>query len=157
MLYLSKKGFDFIKGFESLRLKAYRDAVGVWTIGYGSTSGVKEGQIITREEAEDLLIHDVWFFEVGVRDLVKVPLTQEQFDALVSFAFNVGLDQDEDDKAEGLGDSTLLKKLNKGDYQGAGDQFLLWNKAGGKVLRGLTRRREAERLLFLEGQYGLVK
>lgn len=156
MLYLSKKGFDFIKGWEALRLKAYLDGGGVWSIGWGHTKGVREGLVITREDAEDFLIEDVWYFETGVRDLVKVPLTQEQFDALVSFSFNVGLDQDEDDKAEGLGDSTLLKKLNKGDYEGAADELPKWNKDNGKVVRGLTRRRAAERTLFLEGSYGLV-
>ncbi len=156
MLYLSKKGFDFLRRWEGCKLKAYKCSAGVWTIGYGHTKNAKEGQVISQLLADDLLLEDVWYFEQGVRDLVKIPVTQEQFDALVSFGFNVGLDQDEDDKAEGLGDSTLLKKLNAGDYEGAGDQFLLWDKAKGKVVPGLSRRRRAERALFLEGIYELA-
>jgi lysozyme len=88
-------------------------------------------------------------FEQAVNSLVKVKLTQNQFDALISFVYNVGADIDADNIAEGLGDSTLLKKLNAGDYKGAADQFLKWDKANGKVMKGLTIRRQAERALFL--------
>jgi lysozyme len=151
--YLSKAGFDFIKGWEGCRLKSYKDGGGVWTIGYGHTKGAREGQVISQLLADDLLIEDVYYFEVGVNDLVKVPLTQAQFDALLSFSFNVGLDQDPDDIAEGLGDSTLLRKLNKGDYENAGLEFLRWDKDNGKVVKGLTRRRKAESNLFLHGVY----
>lgn len=154
MLFLSKKGFDFIRLWEGCKLKAYQDGGGVWTIGYGNTKYAKQGLVISQALADDFLMEDVYYFENGVNDLVKVPLVQTQFDALVSFAFNVGLDQDPDDKAEGLGDSTLLRKLNAGDWRGAGLEFLRWDKDNGKVVRGLTKRRQAESKLFLEGIYG---
>lgn len=139
---ISKKGLDLIKTFEGLELKAYKDSVGVLTIGWGSTgSHVKPGMSITKEQAEELLKQDVSRFEKGVNDLVKVPLIQNQFDALVSFSFNLGLGN--------LKSSTLLRKLNASDYSGAASEFLRWNRAGNKVLAGLTRRRIAERDLFL--------
>lgn len=139
---ISQKGIDLIKSFEGLELKAYKDSVGVTTIGYGSTgSHVSIGMTITKEQSEQLLKKDLERFEKGVSDLVKVPLNQNQFDALVSFAFNLGLGN--------LKSSTLLKKLNASDYIGASKEFERWNRAGGKVLNGLTRRRIAERDLFL--------
>lgn len=136
----SNIGLALIREFEGLRLTAYQDAVGVWTIGYGATRGVKKGQKITEPQAEELLREDVARFEPEVLRLVKVPLSQAQFDALVSFAYNLG--------SKSLGSSTLLRMLNAGDYKGAAGQFDRWNKAGGKVLAGLTRRRAAERKLF---------
>ncbi|WP_342622623.1 lysozyme [Pseudomonas alkylphenolica] len=138
----SQRGLSLIKSFEGLRLLAYRDAVGVWTIGYGATRGVKAGMSITKEQAERMLINDVQRFEPEVERLVKVPLTSNQWDALVSFTYNLG--------AANLESSTLLRLLNADDYAGAAEQFPRWNKAGGKVLPGLVRRREAERVLFLE-------
>lgn len=139
---ISQKGIDLVKSFEGLELKAYKDSVGVATIGYGSTgSHVSMGMTITKEQAEQLLKKDLERFEKGVSELVKVPLNQTQFDALVSFSFNLGLGN--------LKSSTLLKKLNTSDYNGAADEILRWNRAGGKVLAGLTRRRIAERDLFL--------
>lgn len=139
---ISQKGINLIKQFEGLELKAYRDSVGVLTIGYGSTgSHVSVGEVITEAQAETLLIKDLSRFESGVTELVKVPVTQNQFDALVSFSFNLGLGN--------LKSSTLLKKLNAKDYTGASKEFERWNKAGGKVLNGLTRRRLAEKELFL--------
>jgi lysozyme len=138
---ISQTGVDLIKHFESLQLDAYRCSAGVWTIGYGHTKGVKQGDRITEQEAERLLESDLELFERGVLRSVKVKLTQSQFDALVSFSFNVGLGA--------LGHSTLLRRLNEGDIFGAADQFLRWDKAGGKVLAGLVRRRKAERALFL--------
>lgn len=138
---ISKKGLDLIKEYEGLELKAYKDSVGVLTIGYGSTgSHVKPGMTITAQEAEALLLKDVERFEKGVAAAVKVPLNQNQFDALVSFSFNLGLGS--------LQKSTLLRKLNAGDYAGAQAEFKRWNKAGGVVLRGLVRRRASEALLF---------
>lgn len=138
---ISKKGLDLIKEYEGLELKAYKDSVGVLTIGYGSTgSHVKPGMTITAQEAEALLLKDVERFEKGVAAAVKVPLNQNQFDALVSFSFNLGLGS--------LQKSTLLRKLNSGDYAGAQAEFKRWNKAGGVVLRGLVRRRASEALLF---------
>ena len=148
-MYISKKGLDLIKLFESLELKAYRCPAGIWTIGYGHTKGVYPGMVITEELADKFLVDDVWNFEREVESLVTVEITQGQFDALVSFAFNVGSDIDDDLIAEGLGDSTLLRLLNKRDFQGAADEFPKWNKSRGKVLNGLTKRRKAERELFL--------
>ncbi|MNJ42904.1 Lysozyme RrrD [compost metagenome] len=138
----SQRGFSLIKSFEGLRLQSYQDAVGVWTIGYGTTRGIKPGMSITKDQAERMLVNDVQRFEVEVERLVKVPLTTNQRDALISFTYNLG--------SANLESSTLLRLLNRGDYAGAAEQFPRWNKAGGKVLPGLVRRRDAERALFLE-------
>lgn len=142
----SDKGIALIKQFEGCKLTAYQDSVGVWTIGYGWTQPVdgkpvRAGMTIKQETAERLLKTGLVSYESDVSRLVEVGLTQGQFDALVSFTYNLG--------ARSLSTSTLLRKLNAGDYAGAADEFLRWNKAGGKVLSGLTRRREAERALFL--------
>lgn len=142
----SDKGIALIKQFEGCKLTAYQDSVGVWTIGYGWTQPVdgkpvRAGMTIKQETAERLLKTGLVSYESDVSRLVKVGLTQGQFDALVSFTYNLG--------ARSLSTSTLLRKLNAGDYAGAADEFLRWNKAGGKVLNGLSRRREAERALFL--------
>lgn len=142
----SEKGITLIKQFEGCKLTAYQDSVGVWTIGYGWTQPVdgkpiRAGMTIKQETAERLLKIGLVSYESDVSRLVKVGLTQGQFDALVSFTYNLG--------ARSLSTSTLLRKLNAGDYAGAADEFLRWNKAGGKALTGLTRRREAERALFL--------
>lgn len=146
----SKTGIALIKHFESFRPSPYLCDGGKWTIGWGHTKGVtKDTKAITLAEGEVLLAEDLIEFEDAVTDLVVVPLDQHQFDALVSFAFNVGPDIDADTIAEGLGDSTLLKLVNAGDTKGAADQFLRWNKAKGRVLGGLVRRRKAERDMFL--------
>lgn len=142
----SEKGIALIKQFEGCKLTAYQDSVGVWTIGYGWTQPVegkpiRAGMTIKQETAERLLKTGLVSYESDLSRLVKVGLTQGQFDALVSFTYNLG--------ARSLSTSTLLRKINAGDYAGAADEFLRWNKAGGKVLNGLTRRREAERALFL--------
>ena len=142
----SEKGIALIKQFEGCKLTAYQDSVGVWTIGYGWTQPVdgkpiRAGMTIKQETAERLLKTGLVSYESDVSRLVKVGVTQGQFDALVSFTYNLG--------SRSLSTSTLLRKLNAGDYAGAADEFLRWNKAGGKVLNGLTRRREAERALFL--------
>ncbi len=147
---ISQRGVDLIKRHEGLRLQAYRDAVGVVTIGYGHTRTARIGQVISPGDAEALLRADLDGFELGVARLVTRPINQSQFDALVSFAFNVGLDIDADRRAEGLGDSTLLALVNAGCDQEAAIEFLKWNKAGGRPLLGLTRRRLAEAQLFLE-------
>ena len=139
----SAAGLDLIKGFESYSATAYLCPAKVLTIGYGHTgSDVKPGMRITVQRGMELLAQDVNRFERAVNRLVTVPLTQGQFDALVSFAFNVG------EGAGGLQTSTLLKKLNARDYAGAAAQFNLWNKSKGKVLAGLVRRRAAERKMF---------
>lgn len=145
----SADGVMLMHYFESCSLKAYPDPGSKngepWTIGWGHTGPeVKPGLAWTQQQADDAFIADLRHFERGVTSLVNVPLTQGQFDALVSFAYNVGLDIDSDTIAEGLGDSTLLRKLNAGDYAGAALEFLKWNKNDGKPMRGLTRRRHAE-------------
>lgn len=132
--------YELTKRFEGLRLQAYSDVVGVWTIGYGHTRGVKRGDTCTEAQADQFLKGDMWICEAAVKRLVHVPLTQGQYDALCDFVFNLG---------EGnLASSTLLRKLNVRDYVGAREEFLRWNKAGGKVLSGLTARRKAEYELF---------
>ena len=138
----SEKGFDLIRKYEGLQLAAYVCPGGKLTIGYGHTGpDVTEGRRIDAEEANELLGRDVERFERAVNELVTVPMTQGMFDALISFSFNLG--------AGSLKSSTLLKKLNADDREGAADEFLKWNKAKGKVLAGLTARRESERELFL--------
>ena len=137
---ISQEGLALIKKFEGCELEAYKCAAGVWTIGYGSTKGVKEGDTITQEEADKLLLHEMEEYEGYVNDLVTVDLSQNQFDALVSWVFNLG--------PANLKASTLLKVLNAKDYEGVPAQIKRWNKAGGKVLQGLIRRREAEAFLF---------
>ena len=138
----SQRGLSLIKSFEGLRLQAYQDSVGVWTVGYGTTRGVSAGMSITKEQAERMLLNDVQRFEPELDRLVKVALNQNQWDALMSFVYNLG--------SANLASSTLLKLLNKGDYRGAADQFPRWVNAGGKRLEGLVKRRAAERALFLE-------
>lgn len=137
----SQKGVSLIKSFEGLRLKSYQDSVGVWTIGYGTTRGIGPNMTITNEQAERMLMNDLTRFEPELDRLVTVPLSQSQWDALMSFTYNLG--------AANLGSSTLLKLLNAKDYAGAAAQFPRWNKAGGQVLAGLTKRRAAEQQMFL--------
>ena len=142
---LSQRGIDLIKQFEGYSSKAYPDpATGgaPWTIGYGTTKGVKPGMIITAEQAEKMLRDDVAKFESGVSALLKVPTTQGQFDAMVSLAYNIGLGN--------FGKSTLLRKHNEKCYSCAAGQFPAWNRANGKVMNGLTRRRNAERALYMQ-------
>lgn len=142
---ISDKGLELIKSFEGLSLKAYPDP-GTGgepiTIGYGHTGGVKLGDEITQEEADELLRLDVHRFEECVNESVEVEMTQGMFDALVSFSYNCG--------CASLKASTLLKLLNQGNKEAAAQQFGRWNKSVGKVLPGLTRRREAEKKLFME-------
>jgi lysozyme len=139
----SSSGINLIKSFESLALDSYVCPAGKLTIGYGHTgSDVREGMHVTAEQAEATLRQDLVRFENAVNTAVTAPLRQSQFDALVCFTFNVG--------AGNFGSSTLLKLLNQRDYAGAANEFLRWDHGGGKVLPGLTRRREAERALFLQ-------
>ena len=143
---ISQTGINLIKSFEGLRTKAYKavPTEKYYTIGYGHYgSDVRVNQVISEKEAEKLLRDDVQSFVDGVNKLVKVDVTQNQFDALVSFAYNVGL--------SALKSSTLLQYLNAGNFQKAADEFLRWNKSGGKVYTGLVKRREQERALFLTG------
>lgn len=140
------RGIELIKEFEGCRLTAYKCPAGVWTIGYGHTGtvdgkAVASGMTITAAKATQLLKSDLAKFEAAVNSYVTAPITQNMFDALVSFTYNCG--------AGALKSSTLLKKLNARDYDGSAAEFPKWNKAGGKVLNGLVRRRERERQLFL--------
>lgn len=140
---ISEKGLALIREFEGFKPFAYRDSAGLWTIGVGHK--LKPGERypigITEVQAEALLKQDAATAEGDVNRLVKVVLTQNQFDALVSWTYNLG--------GGSLEHSTLLRLLNEGDYAGAADQFPLWDHAGSKVSEGLLRRREAERMMFL--------
>lgn len=150
---VSQEGEALLHYFESCRLEAYPDpgtGGDPWTIGWGHTGPeVVPGLVWTQEMADAAFRNDLSRFERDVDSLLDVPVSQGQFDALVSFAYNVGSDIDADDVAEGLGDSTLLKKLNRGDYEGASLEFPKWCRAGGREMLGLKRRRWAEQALFL--------
>lgn len=140
---ISNEALEALKHFEGLSLVAYRDPVGIWTIGHGHTKTVKPGQKITEKEAENLLRFDLLEAESCVEralETPEVPTTQGQFDALVLFVFNVG--------CHAFRNSTMLRKLREGDYDGAHDEFPRWKHAKGKVLPGLVRRRAAEQVLF---------
>lgn len=140
---------ELVAGFEGFRAKPYRCPAGVWTVGFGSTRDATGAPVtartpaVTREGATALLRRDLEAFAASVALLVRVPLTEPQRAALCSFAYNVG--------AKAFGTSTLLKKLNTGDYAGAAAEFDRWNKSGGEVLRGLVARRAVERRLFETG------
>ena len=142
----SNSGINLIRSFEDLRLKAYDDGVGVWTIGYGTTAingvAVKKGDTCTAEQAKSYMAQDLKKFESSINTSVKVPLNQNQFDALVSLTYNIGIGA--------FKSSTLLKKLNAKDYKGAAEQFPRWNRGGGRVLNGLIKRRKIEMELFLK-------
>ena len=140
MRVTSEEGMALIKKFEGCELEAYQCSANVWTIGYGHTRDISEGDTCTQAEADEMLVDDLQEFEGYVNELVNVDLTQSQFDALVAWTYNLG--------PGALKESTLLRKLNEGDYKDAPYQIKRWNRAGGKVLDGLVRRREAEALLF---------
>lgn len=149
----SPAGRAFLTLKEGKRLAAYQDSVGVWTIGVGHTAAAgspapARGMTITDAECDAILSRDLAAFEAGVDAAVAVPLAQHEFDALASFAFNVGLGA--------LRGSTLLRKLNGGDREGAAAQFGAWVKAGGKTLAGLVSRRADEAALFRTGVYAGV-
>ena len=143
-LTYSKDGLAITEQFEGCRLVAYQDQVGVWTIGYGHTgSGVASGLTITQDQAIDLLASDVAASAAYVNAAVTVELQQNEFDALVDFVFNLG--------RGAFAGSTLLKNLNAGQFDAAATQFDLWDHAGGQVVAGLLRRRQAEQAMF-QGQ-----
>ena len=134
-------GIELIKSFEGCRLTAYKDVVGIWTIGFGHVGDIaQEGREIDQETADAILCEDLGKFEDGVSALVRIPISENAFSALVCFAFNLGL--------HALAGSTLLKKVNSSDPS-AKDEFGKWCKAGGKVIPGLVRRRTAEAQLFV--------
>lgn len=143
----SQQGIDFIKRHEALRLHAYKDAVGVWTIGYGHTSTAKQGMIITEAEAETLLKQDLKIAEDEINRHL-LPLRQHQFDAVVSFVFNVGVGS--------FKRSTLLKRLKMDvNHPDIANQFNRWVYGGGRILKGLVKRRKEEANLYLNGVYYL--
>jgi lysozyme len=139
----SQEGIDLIKSFEGCELTAYKCSAGVWTIGYGHTRDVTESTTCTQDKAEVLLKSDLYEFERYVNNLVTVPLTQCQFDALVCFTYNLG--------PTNLKSSTLLRVLNSGDYEAVPAQLIRWDKVNGRPLAGLTRRRIAEVDLWNKG------
>ena len=143
---LSDNGMKLLEQFEGLRLESYLDSANIYTIGFGSIkysdgSNVRKGDKITKDQAKQYKLHDLKEFESTVNTSVTVPLSQNQYDALVSLSYNIG--------SGAFKNSTLLKKLNSGDYKGAAEQFLVWNKVNSKRVQGLVNRREAERNLFL--------
>lgn len=144
---INKAGLALIKEFEGFRAKAYLDPVGILTIGYGTTSAagvgitVKPGMRISEAQAEMYLSAAINKFASQIDPLIKVPINENERAAFLSLAYNIG--------PGAFGKSSALRKFNEGDKRGAADAILLWNKAGGRVLAGLTRRREAERALFL--------
>lgn len=142
---ISAEGLALIKKFEGCRLEAYQDSVSVWTIGFGHTKEVNEGDTCTREEAEDMLATELEEYEGYINDLVDVPLLQNQFDALVAWVYNLG--------PTNLRESTLLRVLNEENYAQVPSEIKRWNRAGGNVLEGLVRRREAEALLFQDDDW----
>lgn len=138
---INKEGLSIIKKYEGLKLQSYLCPAKVWTIAYGHTKDVKEGMVITKEQADKLLIEDIINFELGVSKLVHSVINENQFSALVSFAFNLGL--------ANLKRSTLLKKVNANPNDTTiKNEFSKWNKCGGKILAGLIKRRESEAELF---------
>ncbi|PKF34909.1 lysozyme [Acinetobacter proteolyticus] len=144
---ISAHGINLITSFEDLKLNAYDDGTGIWTIGFGTTvypnkARVKKDERCTLEQAKSFFQYDLRRFEKTVNEAVRVPISQNQFDALVSLAYNIG--------SNAFKNSTLLKYLNALAFQDAADQFLVWNKGGGKVLKGLIHRRQVERSLFLK-------
>tara|TARA_Y100001938_G_scaffold73335_1_gene101598 strand:- start:552 stop:1013 length:462 start_codon:yes stop_codon:yes gene_type:complete len=145
MMQLSKTGIELLKHFEGCELKAYQDSVGVWTIGYGHTKGIYEGLEITQSEAEKMLIDELPEYEGYISDKVVPMLQQHEFDALVCWVYNLG--------PTNLSSSTMLKKLNAGEFKEVPFQMKRWDKAGGQPLLGLTRRRNAEALLFKGEQW----
>lgn len=141
----SPNGIAVMHYFESCKLTAYPDPGSIngdpWTIGWGHTGPeVRKGLTWTQQQADETFVHDLGKFERGVEQVKQVELNQGQFDALVSFAYNLGLNA--------LRGSTLMRKVNARDFEGAAMEFRRWNKNDGKPMRGLTRRRAAEECLF---------
>lgn len=136
----SEEGKALIKKFEGCELEAYQCSANVWTIGYGHTAGVNEGDVCTQEDADRMLAEDLEEFEGYVREAVDVPLEQNEFDALIAWTYNLG--------PGSLQSSTMLKRINESNFDEVPNEMRRWNKSGGQVLDGLVRRREAEALLF---------
>lgn len=138
---LSKNGYKLLKQFEGCRLKAYKDIVGIWTIGYGFTKGVKEGDVTTQAQCDARLVEELREYEDAVRKALIASYSQNEFDAIVLLTWNIGI--------AGMARSSVVKAHNRLDNQAAARAFGLWNKAGGKEVVGLTRRRASEAALYL--------
>lgn len=137
----SEAGLKLTESFEGCRLTSYQDSGGIWTLGYGHVQGITEGMTCTQEQAEEWLDEDIQWAERIVNQYVVVQLSQNQFDALVDFVFNIG--------SGNFVSSSLLEFLNQGSYQSAAQEFPRWDRAAGQVLPGLLRRRQAEQAMFL--------
>jgi len=143
---INRAGIELLKRWEGCRLKAYRDSVGVLTVGFGHTSAagppiVKEGMTITQQEAEDILVRDLVKYEAAVSKALKRTPNENQFSAMVSLCYNIG--------PGAFAGSSVVRQFNGGNTLTAADSFLLWNKAGGVILAGLAKRRADERKLFM--------
>jgi len=137
---ISEDGLELIKKFEGCETSAYQDSVGVWTIGFGHTKGVEEGQTCSIEDAESMLADEMDEYEGYINDMVRVDLQQHEFDSLVAWVYNLG--------PTNLNESTMLKVLNGGQFDRVPDEMNRWTRAGGEILEGLVRRRQAESLMF---------
>ena len=137
---ISEDGLELIKKFEGCETSAYQDSVGVWTIGFGHTKGVEEGQTCSIEDAESMLADEMDEYEGYINNMVKVELQQHEFDSLVAWVYNLG--------PTNLSESTMLKVLNGGQFVRVRDEMNRWTRAGGEILEGLVRRRQAESLMF---------
>ena len=137
---ISEDGLELIKKFEGCETSAYQDSVGVWTIGFGHTKGVEEGQTCSIEDAESMLADEMDEYEGYINNMVKVELQQHEFDSLVAWVYNLG--------PTNLSESTMLKVLNGGQFDRVPDEMNRWTRAGGEILEGLVRRRQAESLMF---------
>jgi len=138
---MTDEGLALIRHFEGCKLTAYTCPAGVLTIGYGTTDGVKPGDKITQDMADLMLMRDVWKFEKGVKNLVHYDVNANQLSACTALAYNIGLGN--------FGNSTLLRMINAGSVEAAAEQFPRWNRSAGRIMAGLVKRREAERLLYL--------
>ena len=137
---ISEDGLELIKKFEGCETSAYQDSVGVWTIGFGHTKDVEEGQTCSIEDAESMLADEMDEYEGYINDMVRVDLQQHEFDSLVAWVYNLG--------PTNLGESTMLKVLNGGQFDRVPNEMNRWTRAGGEILEGLVRRRQAESLMF---------
>jgi len=137
---ISEDGLELIKKFEGCETSAYQDSVGVWTIGFGHTKDVEEGQTCSIEDAESMLADEMDEYEGYINNMVKVDLQQHEFDSLVAWVYNLG--------PTNLGESTMLKVLNGGQFDRVPNEMNRWTRAGGEILEGLVRRRQAESLMF---------
>ena len=137
---ISEDGLELIKKFEGCETSAYQDSVGVWTIGFGHTKGVEEGQTCSIEDAESMLTDEMDEYDGYINNMVKVDLQQHEFDSLVAWVYNLG--------PTNLNESTMLKVLNGGQFDRVPDEMNRWTRAGGEILEGLVRRRQAESLMF---------